>query len=74
MKCNGCGRKQLWMNFEAPSRHSPGGSEQNHKNISQESLSPFRDLNSGHSEYEARVLTTLPRRSVVEVLKPVISL
>jgi hypothetical protein len=42
----------------------PGGAEENHENFSQDSWSPGRDLNPGPPEYEAGMLTTLPRRSV----------
>jgi hypothetical protein len=34
------------------------------KNLSRDSQSPGRDLNPGHPEYEAGVLTTRSRRSV----------
>jgi hypothetical protein len=36
------------------------------KKLSQDSLSPGRDLNPGPPEHEARVLITRPRRSVEE--------
>jgi hypothetical protein len=39
------------------------GTEENHEE-SQDSRFPGRDLNTGHLEYEAGVLTTQPRRSV----------
>jgi len=35
----------------------PGGTEENHKNLSEDSRSPGRDLNSGPPEYETRVST-----------------
>jgi hypothetical protein len=34
------------------------------KNLSEDSLTPGRDLNPDPPEYEARVLTTWPQRSV----------
>jgi hypothetical protein len=37
-------------------------------NLTQENRSPGRDLNSKHSEYEAGVLNTRPRRSVIQIL------
>jgi hypothetical protein len=39
--------------FKVLSRHLPGGTEENHGNLSQDSRSPGRDLNSEPSEYEA---------------------
>jgi hypothetical protein len=62
MNWKGFGRKQSWSNFKGLSRHSPGGTKE-HENLSLNSLSPGRDLNSGPPEYE--VLTTRPRISVV---------
>jgi hypothetical protein len=56
--------KWSWPNL----RYYPGicleGLSKMMRNISQDSRSPERDLNSGSPEYEARVLTTLRRRSV----------
>jgi hypothetical protein len=40
--------------------HLPGGSGENHKNLSQDSLSLSQDLNQGPPEYKAGVLTTRP--------------
>jgi hypothetical protein len=54
----GCGRKRSWSNFEVlevVSRHSPGGSEENHENIVQDTRPLGRDLNVRPSEYEAGV-------------------
>jgi hypothetical protein len=48
-------------------RYLPGGTEENHENLSQDNRSPGRDLGPGTPEYEAGVLTTLPRRTVPEV-------
>jgi hypothetical protein len=50
--------------FKALSWHMPGRTEENHENLSQDSLSPGRDLNPEPPEYETGVLTTQPRRSV----------
>jgi hypothetical protein len=44
--------------FKVLSQHLPGRTGENHENLSQDSLSPDRDLNPGPSEYEAGVLTT----------------
>jgi hypothetical protein len=44
--------------FKVLSRHLPGGTEKTHKNHSQDSLSPGRNLNSEPPEYEAGVLST----------------
>jgi hypothetical protein len=38
-------RKQSWPNFKALSQHLPGGTEENHKNLSQDSQSLGQDLN-----------------------------
>jgi hypothetical protein len=45
---------------KVPSQHLNIGTEENHEEP-QDSLSQERDLNSGHPEYEACVLTTRPR-------------
>jgi hypothetical protein len=58
----GFGRKWSWPNFKVLSRHSPGGTEDNHENRSEVSRSSDRDLNPGPPESEAGVLTTRPRR------------
>jgi hypothetical protein len=42
-------------------RHSPGGTKENHKDLSKESQSPDRDLKPGPPEYKADVLTTRPQ-------------
>jgi hypothetical protein len=57
----GCGWKQSWLNFKVLSWRLPGGTEENHKKLSQISWSLGRDLNLGPPEYEAGVLTTRPR-------------
>jgi hypothetical protein len=44
--------------------NSPGGTKENHENLSQDRQSQGRDLNLEPSEYEAGVLTTGSRRSV----------
>jgi hypothetical protein len=38
----GFGRKWSWHKFGVISRHSPGGTEQNHKNLSQDSVNYMR--------------------------------
>jgi hypothetical protein len=45
-------------NFKVLSQHLPGGTEKTHKNISQDSHYPGRDLNPETSEYEAEVSIT----------------
>jgi hypothetical protein len=57
MSWKGFGRKRPWPNFKVLSHHSPGGTEENCENLSQDSRSPSRDLNLGLPEYE-EVLTT----------------
>jgi hypothetical protein len=47
------GRKRSWANFKVLPRHSPGGTEENHENLSRDSRSPGRHLNPGPHEYEA---------------------
>jgi hypothetical protein len=51
------GRKLSWPNFKARSQHSSEGTEENYKNLSQDSRSTGRDLNQGPPEYQAGVLT-----------------
>jgi hypothetical protein len=60
MNWRGCRRKWSWSNFNELSQHFPGGTEENHENLCQDSRSLTRDLNLGRSEYEAGVLTTRP--------------
>jgi hypothetical protein len=50
------GRKRLWSNFKVLSQHLPGGTEANHENFNQESLSPVPRFEPGPPEYEAGVL------------------
>jgi hypothetical protein len=63
----GFGRKRSWPNL----RNYPGirleGLRKTTEHLSQDSRSPRRDLKPGHPEYEARVLTSGPRRSVLEI-------
>jgi hypothetical protein len=40
----GCGSKRPWPNFKVISRHLSGGTEENHKTLSQNGRSPGRDL------------------------------
>jgi hypothetical protein len=53
------GRKWSWPNFKVLSWHLPGGTEENHINLSQDSGSLSQDLNPGPPEYEAGVLNHL---------------
>jgi hypothetical protein len=46
MNWKGCGRKRSWPNFKVLSRHLPGGTEENHENLSQDSRSPAESLNT----------------------------
>jgi hypothetical protein len=64
MILKGCGRKQPWPDFEVLFQYLPGGTEENHKNVSQQSWLPGRDLKPGPPKCEAGVLRTLPQRSV----------
>jgi hypothetical protein len=48
--------------FKVLSRHLAGGTE---KNLNPNSRSPGRNLHQRVPEYEAGMLTTLPRRSLV---------
>jgi hypothetical protein len=57
MNWKGCRRKRSWPTFKALPRNSPGGTDENHENLSQDSRSPDRDLNPGTPECEG-VLTT----------------
>jgi hypothetical protein len=56
-----------WPNFKVLSQHSPGGTEENHEHLSRDSRFPDKDLNPEPLEYEAGVLTTRPRRSVITI-------
>jgi hypothetical protein len=51
--------------LEGVSRHLVEGIEKNRNNISEVSQSLGRYMNSGLPEYEARMLTTQPRRLVL---------
>jgi hypothetical protein len=48
----------LRYEFNVLTRDSPGGTEENHENFSQDSRSPGRYLNSVSLEYEAGMLAT----------------
>jgi hypothetical protein len=63
----GYGRTLSWPNFTLVSWHSPEGLREITKNLSRDSRSPDRDLKPRLPEYEAGVLTTQPRRSVILV-------
>jgi hypothetical protein len=66
MNWEGFGRKRSLLNFEVISRHSPGGTEETRQTPQSDSRSPGRAFNLGSPKYEAEVLTTRPRRSVVK--------
>jgi hypothetical protein len=50
--------KWWWPNFKVLFWNLPGGTQENSKNLSQDSRSPGQDLNPGPPEYGAGVLTT----------------
>lgn len=52
-------KKAVVDSLEVPSRYLPGGKEENHESLRQNSPSLDQDLNSGPLEYEV-VLATLP--------------
>jgi hypothetical protein len=56
-------RKRLWPNFMVLFQHSPGRTEENHRNPSIDSWSPGKDLKPGPPEHETGVLTTPPTTS-----------
>jgi hypothetical protein len=49
----GFDRKRPWPNFNVLSRHSPGGTAENHENLNQDSRRRGRESNQGPPEYEA---------------------
>jgi hypothetical protein len=53
--------------FKALSWHLPAGLRKTTKDLSEDSLSPGRDLNPRSPEYEAGALITRLRRSVVRL-------
>jgi hypothetical protein len=65
-----CGRKRWSHNL----RYNPGifleELGKNTKSLAHDSPSPGRDLNPGPPEYEARVLSTRPQRSVTITNEP----
>jgi hypothetical protein len=69
MNWKGCGRKPSWPNVSSNPDICPEGPRKTTKNLSQDILSPSRDLKLGPSEYEAAVLTTRPRRSTGALTK-----
>jgi hypothetical protein len=62
-------RKLSRPNFKVLSRHSPGGTEINPENLSQDSWFSDRDMNSECPEYEAEMLTTRLWSSVKRMKK-----
>jgi hypothetical protein len=65
MNWKGFRRKSPWPNFKALLWHSPGGTEENHEKLSQDSWSLGQNLNLKPSEYETGILTTRPQHSVL---------
>jgi hypothetical protein len=60
MNWKGFGRKRSWTNFKVLSRHSTGGTVENHKKtLFKIAGRRGRDLNPGPLDYEAGVLTFL---------------
>jgi hypothetical protein len=57
--------KWSWPYFKVLSLHLSGGTEETVENLSQDCRSPGRDLNQEPPEYEAGVLSTRPRCSVL---------
>jgi hypothetical protein len=53
MNCKEFGRKWPWSNFKVLSCHLPGGTEESHKTLSQDSWSLGQDLNLGPPECKA---------------------
>jgi hypothetical protein len=64
MNWRGCGRKRSCPNLRYYPSIYVEGLRKTTKNLSQNNLSPGRDVNSGPPKYEAGVSTTGPRRSV----------
>jgi hypothetical protein len=60
----GCGRKRWWLKVKYYPSILSGGTEEDNVNLSQNSLFPGRGLNQGPPDYEARVITIQPQRSV----------
>jgi hypothetical protein len=58
----------MWKVAVLLPQHSPGGTEENHEYLSQDSQSPSPDLNPGPPEYEAEALNTEPQRLVIYLL------
>jgi hypothetical protein len=57
----------LWPNFKVLSLHSPGGTEKNHENVSQDSRFSGRDVNPRPPKYEALMLITKPQSSAKKI-------
>jgi hypothetical protein len=64
MNCKLFGRKRYLPNFKYYHSSILEGLTNTTENLSEDSRSLDRDLNSGLSKYESGVLTTRPRRSV----------
>jgi hypothetical protein len=65
MNWKGFRKKRSWPNFKVLSWHFSGGTEENDENLSQVNRSPGRDFNPRPPEYEAGVLATRPRHSMI---------
>jgi hypothetical protein len=63
----GCERERSWPNLNYYPGSCLEGLRKSTKTLSLDSRSPGRDLNLGPPEYEAAVLTTRPRRSVIGI-------
>jgi hypothetical protein len=63
-------KKAVWPNFEGLSDIRLEGLREATRNLSQDSRSPGRDLNSGPPKYEAYFPTTRPRRSILRYHVP----
>jgi hypothetical protein len=53
MNWKGIARQRSWPNFKVLSRHSPGGTKENHENLNLDSWSPGEESKSGPPDYEA---------------------
>jgi hypothetical protein len=48
-------KKTVLASFEVVSRHLPGGTVENHENLSQDIQCPGRDLNPGSAEHDIKI-------------------
>jgi hypothetical protein len=56
MNWKGFGRKLSWPNLKVLFQHSPGGTEENHENLSQDSRSPGPKFEPGSSGIRSRIV------------------